>query len=73
MDNGDYQYQDLIADESIFHSINSDLVYLGSMMKRRLCSIATPAVSDIPARKTCVSHLWNFKASAELISYILCI
>ena len=64
MEKGDYQYQGPKVDESIFHSINSVLVYLGSKMKQKLCRIATPAVSDIPARRTFVSHSRNFKASA---------
>ena len=64
----DYQYQDPKVDESIFHSINSVLVYLGSKMKRQLCSIATLFISDVPPRRTFVSHSRHLKASAELIS-----
>ena len=70
---GDYQYQDLKADESILHSINSVLVDLGSNMKRRLCSIATPTISDILARRTFVSQSRHLKASAELIADLWCI
>ena len=71
---GYHQYQDQKSDESIFHSINSVLVNLGSKMKRRLHSIATSAVSDITERKTFLSHSRHLKSSAELIaeiSYIL--
>ena len=42
-------------------------------MKRWLCSIATPAVRDIPARRTFVSHSRHLKASAELIDDLRCI
>ena len=64
MEKGDYQYQGPKVDESIFQSINSVLVDLGSKMKRRLCSIATPDVSDIPEMRTFVSHSRHFKSSA---------
>ena len=73
MEKGDYQYQGPKVDESIFQSINSVLVDLGSKTKRQLCSISTPTVSDIPARKTFESHSQHFKASAELIADIWCI
>ena len=73
MEKGGYQYQDLKAYESIFQSINSVLVDLGSNTKRQLCSISTPTVSDIPARKTFESHSHHFKASAELIADLWCI
>ena len=59
---GDYQYQDLKEDESILYSINSVLVNLCSNTKRRLCIISTPAVSDIPERRTFVSHSRHLKA-----------
>ena len=55
------------------YSINSVIVDLGSKMKRWLCSIATPAVRDIPARRTFVSHSRHLKASAELIDDLRCI
>ena len=42
-------------------------------MKRRLCNIAIPAVSDIPERMKFVSHLRHLKACTELISVIWCI
>ena len=64
---GDYQYQDLKADESILYSINSILVNLSSNMKRRSCIIATPAASDISTRRKFVSHSRHLKESAELI------
>ena len=60
---GIYQYQYPKVYESIIHSIKSVLVYLGSKMKQRLCIIVTPAVSDIPARRTFVLHSHNLKAS----------
>ena len=69
----DYCYQDLKEDESILNSINSVLVDLGSNMKRRLCRIVTPDVSDIPARTTCVSYSRHLKASVELIADLCCI
>ena len=37
-------------------------------MNRWLCSIAKPDVSNIPARRTFVSHPQDLKASAELIA-----
>ena len=70
---GGYKYQDPKSDESILHSINSVLVDLGSKMKRRLCSIATPAVSDIPSGRTFVSYSPHLKACTELISDLWCI
>ena len=42
-------------------------------MKQRLCSIDTPTVSDIPAKRKFVSHSRNLKASAEIIADLWCI
>ena len=42
-------------------------------MKRQLCSIATPDVRDILARRIFVSHSRNLKASTQLIADIWCI
>ena len=69
----DYQYQYQKVDESIFNSINSVQVNLDSQMKRKLCSIATPDVSDIPEMRTLVPHSRHLKASMELISDLWCI
>ena len=56
MEKGDYQYQDPMAGESIFYSIKSVLVNLGSNNKWRLCRIVTPTAGDIPERMIFLSH-----------------
>ena len=42
-------------------------------MKPRLCIISTPTVSNIPERRTFVSHSRHLKASVELTSDLWCI
>ena len=48
-------------------------VNLGSKMRRGLRSIATLSVSDIPERRTFVSHSRHLKVYAELIADLWCI
>ena len=42
-------------------------------MKRRLCRISTPDISDIPASRTFMSNSRHLKAPAEIIADLWCI
>ena len=68
-----HKYSDPSSDESTLHSINPVLVDMGINMKRKLSEITTPAIDDIPARRTFISHSRHKKATAEILSELWCI
>ena len=56
METGKYSYLDNVTDEAALRSINSALFQMGAKIKLNISEIVTPAVYEIPARITFISH-----------------
>ena len=70
---GKYSYLDNVTDEAALRSINSALFQMGAKIKLNISEIVTPAVYEIPARITFISHARNLEAPDELIADLWCI